>query len=140
MLGTLSAKHDLALAALDVESEVTEVELKSGMEELKRRLEQLLGEKPAAPIDISARDETEAEACEQTEQRAAAASQAESREASAVSSASVSSSNSSTSVSSTSSLGGAASPGTLPPMSARQEKVAAAGGEMLGAVLISSAN
>ena len=46
LLGTLSAKHDLALAALDVESDVSEVELHSGMEELKRRLERLLGEKP----------------------------------------------------------------------------------------------
>ncbi len=62
MLGTLSAKHDLSLAALDVESEATEVELRSGMEELKRRLEQLLGEKPAAPIDASQRREVDAEA------------------------------------------------------------------------------
>jgi superfamily II DNA or RNA helicase len=53
LLGTLSAKHDLALAALDVDSEVSEVELRSGMEELKRRLERLLGEKPATPIDVS---------------------------------------------------------------------------------------
>jgi SNF2 family DNA or RNA helicase len=53
LLGTLSAKHDLALAALDVGSDVTEVELRSGMEELKRRLERLLGEKPATPVDVS---------------------------------------------------------------------------------------
>src|SRR5690606_37647234 len=42
LLATLSAKHDLALAALDMESEVREVELASGVEELKRRLEVLL--------------------------------------------------------------------------------------------------
>ena len=53
LLGTLSAKHDLALAALDVESEMSEVELHSGMEELKKRLEKLLGKKPAAPVDAS---------------------------------------------------------------------------------------
>jgi superfamily II DNA/RNA helicase len=53
LLGTLSAKHDLALAALDVDSDVSEVELRSGMDELKRRLEQLLGTKPPAPIDQS---------------------------------------------------------------------------------------
>ncbi len=53
LLGTLSAKHDLALAALDVDSNVSEVELRSGVEELKRRLERLLGDKPAAPVDVS---------------------------------------------------------------------------------------
>ena len=61
LLGTLSAKHDLALAALDVESDVSEVELQSGMEELKRRLERLLGKKPAAPIDVSQQRAVEAE-------------------------------------------------------------------------------
>ncbi|MCL2304661.1 MAG: DEAD/DEAH box helicase [Planctomycetaceae bacterium] len=51
MLGTLSAKHDLALAALDIGSDVSEVMMKSGVEELKRRLEVLLGSKLAAPED-----------------------------------------------------------------------------------------
>jgi hypothetical protein len=49
----LSAKHELALAALDVESKVASVNLQSGMEELKRRLEVLLGAKPEAAIDES---------------------------------------------------------------------------------------
>jgi superfamily II DNA or RNA helicase len=53
LLGTLSAKHELALAALDVGSEVDEVDLQSGMEELKRRLEVLLGAKPEAATDES---------------------------------------------------------------------------------------
>jgi len=61
LLGTLSAKHDLAIAALDVESDVSAVELRSGMEELKRRLEQLLGKKPAAPIDTSQLQAVESE-------------------------------------------------------------------------------
>lgn len=61
LLSTLSAKHDLALAALDVDSEVTSVELQSGMEELKRRLERLLGEKPPMPIDESLQRDVEAE-------------------------------------------------------------------------------
>jgi superfamily II DNA/RNA helicase len=39
LLATLSAKHDLALAALDMESDVKEVALASGIEELKQRLE-----------------------------------------------------------------------------------------------------
>jgi superfamily II DNA/RNA helicase len=51
LLATLSAKHDLALAALDMESDVKEVELTSGVEELKRRLEVLLGAKAHAPTD-----------------------------------------------------------------------------------------
>ena len=53
LLTTLSAKHDLALAALDMESDVKEVALASGMEELKRRLEVLLGANPHAAVDES---------------------------------------------------------------------------------------
>jgi superfamily II DNA or RNA helicase len=53
LLATLSAKHELALAALDVESQVAQVTLQSGMEELKRRLEILLGAKPEAAVDES---------------------------------------------------------------------------------------
>jgi superfamily II DNA or RNA helicase len=51
LLQTLSAKHDLAVAALDTESEVNEVEMQSGMQDLKSRLEVLLGAKPIAPVD-----------------------------------------------------------------------------------------
>ncbi|MCH8967127.1 MAG: DEAD/DEAH box helicase [Planctomycetes bacterium] len=53
LLATLSAKHELALAALDAESEIDTVDLASGIEELKARLEVLLGAKPDAPIDES---------------------------------------------------------------------------------------
>lgn len=53
LLGTLSAKHELALAALDAESDIDSVDMISGMEELKRRLEILLGAKPEAPVDES---------------------------------------------------------------------------------------
>jgi SNF2 family DNA or RNA helicase len=55
LLATLSAKHDLALAALDMESDVREVALASGVEELKRRLEVLLGAKAHAPVDETER-------------------------------------------------------------------------------------
>ena len=55
LLATLAAKHELALAALDVDSDVDEVQLESGLTELKRRLEVLLGAKPEANIDESAR-------------------------------------------------------------------------------------
>ena len=57
LLTTLSAKKDLALAALDVDSEIAEVSLVSGAEELRNRLEILLGAKPQAPLDVSQRAE-----------------------------------------------------------------------------------
>lgn len=69
LLGVLSAKHDLALAALDVGSDVTEVELKGGMEELKRKLERLLGNTRATPVDVSQQRLVEAEARKLTERR-----------------------------------------------------------------------
>ena len=69
LLSTLSAKHDLALAALDVDSEVSSIELQSGMEELKRRLERLLGEKPQTPVDESLLRDVEAEATVLAERR-----------------------------------------------------------------------
>jgi SNF2 family DNA or RNA helicase len=50
LLATLSAKQELALAALDVESVVDSVDLSTGVEELRRRLELLLGTKPAAAV------------------------------------------------------------------------------------------
>src|SRR5690606_6565468 len=55
LLATLSAKHDLALAALDMDSDVREVALASGIDELKRRLEVLLGAEPDAAVDESER-------------------------------------------------------------------------------------
>jgi hypothetical protein len=62
LLSTLSAKHELAMAALDPDSKVKAVDLASGMEELKRRLEILLGAKPDAPLDESVKAEAEKEA------------------------------------------------------------------------------
>jgi superfamily II DNA or RNA helicase len=61
LLATLSAKHELSLAVLDPESDTTDVSLAAGMEELKRRLEILLGTKPAAPEDESMRNAVEEE-------------------------------------------------------------------------------
>ena len=51
LLRTLAAKHKLALAALDAESDVDTVDFESRMDELKNRLEVLLGAVPDAPID-----------------------------------------------------------------------------------------
>jgi superfamily II DNA or RNA helicase len=62
LLGTLSAKHELAMAALDAESEVDAVDLACGMDELKARLEVLLGAKPDAPVDQSEQRRVEEDA------------------------------------------------------------------------------
>ena len=60
LLNTLSAKHELALAALDPDSDVTRVDLVSGMDELRGRLEVLFGAKPEAPVDVSRKREVAA--------------------------------------------------------------------------------
>ena len=62
LLGTLSAKHDLALAALDVDSDVDALDLVSGASELKNRLEVLLGRAPDALIDESEQTRQSADA------------------------------------------------------------------------------
>ena len=59
LLATLAAKHELSSAALDFDSEIDQVDLVSGMEELKRRLEILLGAKPEASVDQSQKRQTE---------------------------------------------------------------------------------
>jgi len=62
LLNTLSAKHALATAALDFESDVDEVDLQSGMEELRSRLEELLGAREEASIDEREKSAREKEA------------------------------------------------------------------------------
>ncbi|EMI19813.1 protein containing DNA/RNA helicase [Rhodopirellula maiorica SM1] len=68
LLDTLASKQDLANASLDMQSDVESVELFSGMEELKRRLEQIIGPAPTAPVDQSQQRRVEAET-EQLRQR-----------------------------------------------------------------------
>ncbi len=79
MLTTISQKKELAMAALDSESDVTEVKLgSSSMEELKSRLEVLLGAVPEARTDESQKREREAETAaiaEKRDQMAAAGGQ-----------------------------------------------------------------
>ncbi len=77
LLGTLSAKHELAMAVLDPDSDVDTVDLASGMEALKRRLEVLLGAKPEAPLDESekVRQAEQAERLARKEKVAAAGGQ-----------------------------------------------------------------
>ncbi|MBN1129962.1 MAG: hypothetical protein JXA71_13295, partial [Chitinispirillaceae bacterium] len=62
MLKTLAAKKELSMAALDLESDVTRVELATGIDNLKRRLELLVADKPEAAIDESERQRVEEEA------------------------------------------------------------------------------
>ncbi|MEM0964538.1 MAG: DEAD/DEAH box helicase [Verrucomicrobiota bacterium] len=60
LLDTISAKKELASAAIDINSEIDRVDMESGIEELKRRLEVLLGSEPHANVDESQQRETEA--------------------------------------------------------------------------------
>ena len=76
LLATIAAKKDLALAALDMDSEVNEVQLASGMEELKSRLEVLLGSRPEAPVKETMKEqlvEATPGASEERRERVAAA-------------------------------------------------------------------
>ncbi len=59
LLATLSAKHQLSLAVLDPDTDTSQVEMSTGMEELKRRMEILLGARPEAAEDESMKVEAE---------------------------------------------------------------------------------
>jgi superfamily II DNA/RNA helicase len=72
LLTTLAAKKDLALAALDSESDIDQVDLVSGLQELKSRLEVLLGARPEAPRDESVARQAETEAAVHRERVATA--------------------------------------------------------------------
>ncbi|RIK82019.1 MAG: helicase [Planctomycetota bacterium] len=62
LLTTLAQKKELAQAAIDFDSEIDQVDLQSGMSELKNRLEVLLGAVAEAPVDVSQQRERELEA------------------------------------------------------------------------------
>jgi superfamily II DNA/RNA helicase len=62
LLATLGAKQELAAAVLDPDSDSSEVELQSGTEALKRRLEVLLGAREMAAADRSAAERATQEA------------------------------------------------------------------------------
>ncbi len=61
LLATLAVKQDLASAALDPDSDVDRLMVKSSLDDLKKRLEVLLGSKGTAPVDESQRSRTVAE-------------------------------------------------------------------------------
>jgi len=62
LLGTLAAKQALFLAALDPDTKTSAIDLSSGLDELKNRLEILLGVKPDALPDESLKEQVEREA------------------------------------------------------------------------------
>jgi hypothetical protein len=51
LLGTLAAKRDLSEAVLDPDSDVEAVDMLSSLEELRQRLEVLLGARPEVGVD-----------------------------------------------------------------------------------------
>ena len=59
LLTTLSAKHELSLAVLDPDTDTSQVDMTTGLEELKRRMEILLGARPEAAEDESMKAEAE---------------------------------------------------------------------------------
>ncbi|HLB04043.1 MAG TPA: helicase-related protein, partial [Gaiellaceae bacterium] len=61
LLGTLAAKQDLAEAVLDPDSDVEAVDMLSNLEELRRRLEVLLGARPEVGVDEQERAAREGE-------------------------------------------------------------------------------
>lgn len=69
LLKTISQKKELAMAALDYESDISEVNLQSGMDELKSRLEVLLGALPEGHLDASLKRDKEAEAAQLVQRR-----------------------------------------------------------------------
>jgi superfamily II DNA/RNA helicase len=103
LLVTLQDKRELALAALDPDSEVDTVTMTSGRDALKERLEILLGAKPDAFVDRASQQDERLHASQAAAQAGSAAA--------------------------SSSQGGDSGV----PVEHR-ERVAAAGGEMLGAV------
>ncbi len=73
LLATLAAKRELALAALDPNSDIDRVDLTGSMDDLKRRLELLLGAKPEAQVDEASQKAGEARIPADRKQRIAEA-------------------------------------------------------------------
>ncbi len=69
LLDTLAAKQDLADASLNFDSEVGAVAVGSGSDDLKRRLEKLIGPLAAAPVDVSQQRRVEEEAAKLHQRR-----------------------------------------------------------------------
>ena len=61
LLATLGAKRELALAVLDPDSQVEAVDMLTSVEDLRQRLELLLGAKPEPGLDLREREAREGE-------------------------------------------------------------------------------
>jgi superfamily II DNA/RNA helicase len=61
LLSTLAAKADLALAVLDPDSDVETIDVESGIESLRSKLEVLFSARPAAPLDASEKPDRDRE-------------------------------------------------------------------------------
>jgi CRISPR/Cas system-associated endonuclease/helicase Cas3 len=74
LLATLAVKHELAEAVLDPDSDVDALDMFGSLEELRQRLEVLLGARPAAGVDEREREgrEREIEAAARRERLAVA--------------------------------------------------------------------
>jgi predicted RecB family endonuclease len=59
MLNTLATKQDLANAAIDADSDVEDLSMTSNIEELKKRLEILTGQKPESSKNIKSRQKAQ---------------------------------------------------------------------------------
>jgi superfamily II DNA or RNA helicase len=60
LLGTLSSKRDLAMAALDPGADVSDLDVRTQTDDIKAKLEVLLGSKPEAPVDETVEQATSA--------------------------------------------------------------------------------
>jgi superfamily II DNA or RNA helicase len=56
LLTTLATKRDLAMAALDPDSLVADVDVRTQAEDIREKLEVLLGSKPEAPVDETVKE------------------------------------------------------------------------------------
>ncbi len=56
LLTTLATKRDLAMAALDPDSKVADVDVRTQADDIKEKLEVLLGAKPEAPVDETVKE------------------------------------------------------------------------------------
>jgi hypothetical protein len=56
LLTTLASKRDLAMAALDPDSQVDDVDVRTQADDIKEKLEVLLGAKPEAPVDETVKE------------------------------------------------------------------------------------
>jgi superfamily II DNA/RNA helicase len=70
LLDTLASKQDLADAALNIDSDISAVEMSSGIADLRQRLEKILHPKLLAPVDQSQQRQVEEQTADVAARRA----------------------------------------------------------------------